>query len=267
MEMNIFATTIYGLIQGLAEFLPISSSGHLALLPKVLGIDDPGVAFDLAMHIGTGMAVVVYFRREIGAMFTGLWEMKSGKPNPMGYYALNILLSNVATFVIAIIFKNFAEKQARVPLVIAINLILFGLLMWVCDRFSKSEKKDETFMGKMAFKESLFMGLFQGVAVFPGVSRSGSTLAISRLLKIERSAAGRFSFMMSLPVIFGGMLLHLRNLPPHLHLAPLLWGIVVSFLAGLAAIRFFLYWVIGQGLGIFALYRLVIAIIILLVLY
>ena len=167
MEINLWVATLYGLIQGLAEFLPVSSSGHLAILPKVLGIDDPGVAFDLAMHLGTGLAVLVYFWRDIKNMLVDLWAIKNGRLGPMGFFALNIVLGNTSTLVVALAFQDVAETSARTPMIIAINLMVFGLFMWLSDRWGGRERKEETFSGRLAWKESLLMGLFQGIAVFP----------------------------------------------------------------------------------------------------
>ena len=170
--MDFVSASIYGAIQGLTEFLPVSSSGHLALLPPILGIPDPGVSFDLAMHLGTSLAVLGYYRREMLGMVRGLLSERRG---PQGVRARNLLLAMMGTFVVALLFRKFAETHARTPVVIAINLMVFGILMWAADRWGRSSP--ERVFEEPQWKRSILVGIAQGLAIFPGVSRSGATLA------------------------------------------------------------------------------------------
>ena len=262
--MTLFQAMIYGIIQGLTEFMPVSSSGHLAILPHIFDIEDPGVVFDLAMHVGTALAVILYFFKDIKALLIEtfyLGQIKKSNPK-MRPFVINLWISTIGTVITALILKSFAESYGRDTNLIAFNLILFGVLMFVADKFC-AQKKEGHMILTIRVKEALFIGISQAVALFPGVSRSGATLTISRFLGISRVEAARYSFLLSLPVILGGMLYKFKDFlgsDTQFDMALCLFGIGVSFIVGLITIHFFLQIIAKLGLIPFALYRIAFAI-------
>lgn len=260
--MTYIHATIYGLIQGISEFLPVSSSGHLALLPKVMEFKDPGVAFDLAMHVGTAMAVIVYFWRDLLLLLDSLIsKLKGDEENAVGaFYAINLIVATIATLVVALIFKDFAREYARNSTWIAINLMAFGLFMFVSDKFC-AQKPSGEMNRKLSWKKALIIGLSQAIAIFPGVSRSGVTIGAARALKLGRVEAARFSFLLSLPIIIGGFIFEVDELTrsASVTMGHCLMGMFVSFAVGLATIHFFIRIISKIGLIYFVLYRFLIA--------
>lgn len=264
--MDILQATFYGIIQGLTEFLPISSSGHLALLPKFLNIKDPGVAFDLTMHVGTALAVILYFRKELKELIKDTFWTVLGKKEKLtsrSLLPLYMIASTVTTLLLVVVLKGFVESWgARAPKIIAFNLAFFGLLMFWAD-FKGSKSSNELMVKKDQWKKALLIGFFQGFAIFPGVSRSGATLTISRFLGLERDEASRYSFLLSLPIILGGFVLKLPELliadGQGVSIIACLWGTLMSFIMGLLSIHFFLKLIQNLGLGVYAIYRILLA--------
>lgn len=268
--MDILSAIIYGVIQGITEFLPISSSGHLALIPPLLKIDDPGVTFDLTMHIGTAFAVIIYFRSDLIAImreaFTIL-KLKGGSKNNHPFIK-NILISTFVTGVLGLLMKNMASSWGRSPEVIVFNLSFFGLLMWLFDLKGSRKRdnaKNELMATNLEIKKSIFIGFFQALAVFPGVSRSGSTLSISRLLGLNRLEAARYSFILSLPIILAGLLLKLPDSQGDIQISVVVLGVFISFIVGILSIHWFLKMISKWGLWVFFIYRLILSIIVLLI--
>jgi undecaprenyl-diphosphatase len=268
--MNYFDAAIYGIIQGLAEFLPVSSSGHLALLPHLLTINDPGVAFDLAMHLGTALAIIIYFHKDITLLLMSSWSLIFNRNKECSYQrkAFYMLVATASTGIVAIAIKSFAESYGRNSVFIAINLLVFGLIMWVADSKCK-EASEEIFSKSGQWKKAFFIGLFQSIALFPGVSRSGITLTTARFLGISREEGSRFSFLLSLPLIIGGAILKLPELTSDtatFSVSTCLFGVFVSFVVGFLTIHYFLKFIKRIGLAPFATYRFALAITILLIL-
>lgn len=264
--MDSLSSLAYGIIQGVTEFLPVSSSGHLALLPHFLGIKDPGVIFDLSMHVGTGMAVFVYFYKDIVHLLSsapGLIKNSFKPQNSEQSRLMNMTMATIFSVICILCVKTMALKYGRTPSMMAINLALFGVLMFVADTFKKDT--DEKYMDKLDIKRSFFIGAFQAFAIFPGVSRSGSTLTISRLLNLGREEATRFSFLLSLPIIFAGFCYKLPQIfsgQVNFDIFPLLMGMVISFIMGLLTIHYFLKFIKKVGLSLFSFYRIVLALIV-----
>lgn len=264
--MNIYEAVVYGIIQGLSEFLPISSSGHLALLPHIMRIQDPGVAFDLMMHFGTGLAVITYFRhdifRYIKTLSPRLINLKEGSPDE--WFVLNFTFSTILSVVFIVLFMPFA-KMARDPWFIVFNLSFFGALLWAADRINQDKAKLEAPMNMgLQLKIAGLIGIAQALAIFPGVSRSGITLTMALLLGMKRKEAGSYSFLLSLPIIFAGILKEIPDLMKSQNdssLIVLLVGITTSFVVGLATIHFFMGLIGKIQLKYFAIYRWVIALI------
>ncbi|MEI8347197.1 MAG: undecaprenyl-diphosphate phosphatase, partial [Pseudomonadota bacterium] len=220
----------------------------LAILPHFINIPDPGVAFDFTMHLGTVLAIILYFRRDLRLLL-----------NFRTTYFANMLLSLVATMVMVYLLKGVAKEHGRQMILIAANLIIWGAFMWLADRFAQ-KVVPEKMKDRRQWSKALIIGLSQALAIFPGVSRSGVTLGFARLVGLSRLEAARYSFLLSVPVILGGGIYESWEMfhgAINFNLGLCLWGIVVSFAVGFITIHFFME-ILGRiGLGIFFAYRLV----------
>ena len=253
--MSLIEAVLYGVIQGLTEFIPVSSSGHLALLPHILHIKDPGVIFDLSMHMGTVFSIILYFRKEIWSLFCF--------KNPL---LINMIISTIATMILVVLLKGVALKFGRINYLIEINLVFFGLLMLIADKFSP-RGQDLSMSKSRQVKRSWWIGIFQALAIFPGVSRSGATLTISRWMGLTRAEASRYSFLLSLPIILAGFLYKAGDFSAQersFEIWSCLLGGVVSFVVGLLTIHLFLKLIERIGLSYFAYYRILLAILLVL---
>jgi undecaprenyl-diphosphatase len=263
--MNSFDAIIYGVIQGLSEFLPVSSSGHLALLPKIMQIDDPGVVFDLMMHLGTALAVLTYFRREIftysKTLRPSLINFSQGSPSQ--WFSRNFIFSTLVSIVLIVLLIPIS-KMARDPNIIIFNLIFFGGLLWFADNqnLKRLQHLESPMEQRMQWKLAALIGASQALAIFPGVSRSGITLSMALLLGMKRKEAGAFSFLMSLPIILAGILKEIPELlfASQERILILFLGVATSFLIGLLTIHFFMKLISKIKLAYFAIYRWVLAI-------
>lgn len=261
--MDYFSTSLYGTIQGVTEFLPVSSSGHLALLPKLLGISDPGMFFDLSMHLGTAMAVTVYYRDEILDILKAFFRLFKfeGTNYPNKFFALNMFISTLSTFIAVLLIKKFALSVGRTSLFIGINLIVFGALMYLSDR--KKQDESISMVDSANYLKAFIIGISQAFAIFPGVSRSGITLTASRFMGMGRKKASDYSFLLSLPIIFGGFVFQLIEMNGNViafNYSEIIYGMLISFLVGIATIHFFLKTISKIGLLPFAIYRVFLAI-------
>lgn len=262
--MNFLEAIIYGVIQGLSEFLPVSSSGHLALLPYVIKIEDPGVVFDLMMHFGTALAVIVYFKNDIyryAKTFTPqLANFKIGGGDR--WFVRNFIFSTmVSVFFILMLLP--VSKLARDPLIIVFNLTFFGALLWLADwKNSRAKLLDEPMTEGFNWKLAGLIGMAQALAIFPGVSRSGITLTMALFLGMKRKEAGAFSFLLSLPIIIAGILKEVPDLmktQDNSSLLILLTGVCTSFVIGWMTVHFFMKLISKIELKYFAFYRWIIA--------
>ncbi|MGE3609741.1 MAG: undecaprenyl-diphosphate phosphatase [Bacteriovoracaceae bacterium] len=263
--MGIFEAIIYGIIQGLSEFLPISSSGHLALLPHVMNIKDPGVVFDLFMHIGTAGAVIACFWKEI------LKYIKVFTPQLANYkvggedrwFVRNFIYATfVSVFFIVILVP--VSKLARDPWIIIFNLSLFGGILWLADSVNRKKglHLESPMTEKMQWKLAGLIGLAQAMAIFPGVSRSGITLTMALFLGMRRKEAGTFSFLLSLPIIFAGILKEVPDLMKTQNsdgFIVLLSGVGASFIVGYLTVHYFMKLIGKIELKYFAFYRWLVA--------
>jgi len=255
-----------GVIQGLSEFLPISSSAHLTLLPWLLGWEDPGLAFDVALHFGTLIAVLWYFRMEwlalvkaaFGIITTGRVE------TPEKRRVVYLIIATIPGAIGGLLLQKQAESAFRSPQIIAIALIVMGLLLWVVDKAVDQRRV----LGEMRWLDALLIGLSQVIALIPGVSRSGSTITTARGLRFDRESAAEFSFLMSMPIIAAAVIL---EGPKALHEGgitnELMSGVVASAISGWLAISILMRFVSRHSYGIFAFYRIVLGIIVLAVIY
>ena len=254
--IDLFSSFIYGIIQGLAEFLPISSSGHLALLPHVLDLEDPGVAFDLAMHVGTAISIMIYFHRDVRYLTHKFYRMCVTRFREYDAWTFNMFISTLGTVLVAALIKDLSEQYGRGLKMIAFNLFFFGLLLFLADFFFK--EAGSNLDKKSGKKAALMIGLAQALALFPGVSRSGITITMARFLKIPRKEAGKFSFLLSLPLILAGAVIKLPELAnaESFSFESCLFGVAVSAVVGFLTIHYFLRFIQKVGLWPFFIYRI-----------
>jgi undecaprenyl-diphosphatase len=248
-------------IQGLTEFLPISSSGHLILAPLLFGYSLQSLAFDVAVHLGTLGAVVAYFRKEIRAMLAALLKsMATGRiQSEDARLGWMILLATLPLVALGIPMKHLLDMlrgdEQLIALVIAAATIGFGLLLWAADRRGR-RRRDEYSVG---WRDALVVGLFQALAVIPGTSRSGITITAALFLGLTREAASRFSFLLSIPTILmaGGLeTLELARSPDAVDWTPLWLGALLSFAVAYLTIHYFLKFIERVSMAPFVLYRL-----------
>lgn len=247
--MSLLQAAVLGLVQGLTEFLPISSSAHLALLPRLAGWRDQGLAYDVALHWGTLLAVAAYFRADLAAMAAAAFRRKD---SPERRLAWGIAWATLPAAAAGLLLEDHVETVFRDPGPIAVALMAFGLLLWASDRWGAKGRS----LPALRLRDCLLIGAAQALAIIPGVSRSGVTLTAALALGLTRPDGARFSFLLGVPVILGAGVLKARDLAPSQLDAAFWTGILVSALSGLAAIRLLLSWVRGRGLWVFAVYRL-----------
>jgi undecaprenyl-diphosphatase len=260
--VEIIQIVLLALVQGLTEFLPISSSAHLILVPVLTDWPDQGLAFDIAVHAGTLIAVVLYFRKELARMFIEWFASFKGRLTPDARLAWAVLIGTIPVGLAGLIFKDLIETQLRSPLVIASSTLIFGLLLWFADKTGKRSKNEYGLL----LCDVLVIGLAQALALIPGTSRSGITITAALMLGLTREAAARFSFLLSIPVIF---LAGSFETMEYLSVAsiqdaqPLLIGALISAVSAYACIHYFLKLLERIGMMPFVAYRLVLGIVLL----
>ena len=264
--MTTFQALVLGLIQGLTEFLPVSSSAHLSLAPWLFNWPDPGLAFDVALHFGTLVAVLWYFRAEWGKLISAAISIV-GNRRVQTIEEKRVVFLIIATIPGAIgglLLEKKAETAFRAPALTATALIVMGIVLWAVDRFSRMDRN----ITGMRWLDSLLIGISQVFALIPGVSRSGSTITAGRLLKFDRQSAAVFSFLMSMPIIAAAVVLEgPKALRAGGFSAPLIVGVLASAVSGWLAIAILMRYVTRHSYGIFALYRVLLGLVVFLVLY
>ena len=254
--MSLLQAIIYGIIQGLGEFLPISSTAHITLAPWLLGWKDPGLAFDIALHMGTLLAVVFFFWKDwIVLIKAGFTDIKSKE----GTLVWFIMCACIPGGIFGVLFEDKVETTFRNPLLIGIMLIVMGIVLYVADKFSGSE----FVLKDIGFKKSFLIGISQAAAMFPGVSRSGITMAAGRALNIKREDAARFTFLLSTPFIFlSGVYKAKDVLSVQIDTLPFIVAIITSAIVGALSIKFILEYLKKKGFGIFVIYRFILGIVV-----
>lgn len=257
--MTIIRAIVLGLVQGLTEFLPISSIAHLRIVPALLGWPDPGAAFSAVIQLGTLVAVLVYFARDVaGLTGAALAGLARGRPlaDAQARLAWLIVLGTVPIGVCGLVFKRFIEHEARSLYVISASLILLALVLWVAERRGGFRKPIEA----IGFRESQWVGLAQALALIPGSSRSGVTITAGLFLGLTREAAARFSFLLGIPAILASGLFEFPELVRHGlgggGLLSLGVATVVSAASGYLAIAFLLRYLRTHTTHLFVWYRL-----------
>jgi undecaprenyl-diphosphatase len=263
--VTLLQIVVLAVVQAVTEFLPVSSSGHLILVPFFLGWPDQGLTFDVATHAGTLLAVLVYFRRDVRDLIAGFF---TGRPAGDGEYSARALswwigLGTLPAGLAGLAFKDLIETQARNPLLIASTAAGYGLLLWLADRLGGRSRE----IGGLGWRDALLIGIAQALALVPGTSRSGITITTALLLGFDRPTAARFSFLLSIPITAVAVVLELAELVAAgvtaEQLFPMVLGAVVSAAAGYAVIAWLLGWLRQRSLTVFAVYRVLLAVVIL----
>jgi len=257
---------IMGVVQGLTEFLPVSSSGHLLVLPFLLGWDDDfinSLAFSVMLHLGTLVALLVYFRsdwiRIVPAGFATIRD-RSFADDPDRRLAWLLVAATVPAAVAGLLLGDLIETSVREPAIVAVTLVVGAVILWVADHFGARSRD----VGDVTFPISIGLGAAQALALIPGISRSGAAISAGRLAGLDRPAAARFAFLMATPITAGAVLFEIRRLVTGeagvtVEAVPLVVGLIASLVSGLVAIRFMLRYLRTRSLDVFVVYRLVVA--------
>lgn len=252
--MTVFQALILGIVQGLGEFLPISSSAHLVLIPWLFGWADHGLTFDVALHVGTLLAVVIYFWHDWLRLLKGAITPGPSREKRLFWY---LIAATVPGALIGFALENYAETVFRAPLLIGTMLILMGIILYLADRRPQARELET-----MRFSDAMWIGLSQALAIIPGVSRSGSTMTAARLLSLNREDAAKFSFLMSTPIVFGAGVLKLRHLTLDAINLPFVVGVLSSFAVGILSISFLLQYLRRSNFKIFVGYRFLLGLVV-----
>ena len=253
--MSITYAIILGIVQGLTELLPVSSSAHLFLIPWVLNWNIPE-AFDVALHFGTLLAIGLFFFKDWINLIKGGFKSIKGEKTPEGKMFWYIVIATIPGGAIGFVLDHFAEDLLTNSVVIGIALIVMGILLYVVDKIGKNK----TDYKEMSFKQTFLIGLSQCMAFIPGVSRSGVTMTMGRALGVKREAVPRYSFMLSTPIVFAATIYKLKDFVFDL---PFLIGVITSFVVGLFVIKFLLEYLKKGSFKIFAIYRIILGIVVL----
>jgi undecaprenyl-diphosphatase len=257
--LDFLKAAVLGVLQGLTEFLPISSSAHLRIFPELFGWGDPGAAFTAVVQIGTEAAVLIYFRKDIWRIASG-WLRSLYDPSwrgrldaRMGWF---IIIGSLPIVLLGITLKEVIENDFRNLVIIGTTLIVLGVVLGVADRYGGNERS----ITQLNVKHALLLGLAQAMALVPGVSRSGATISMGRFLGYERAAATRYAFLLAIPAVVGAGLFELPEIP-HGENAygplPTALATLVSFVVGYAAIAWLLRYVTTRSYLPFVVYRIV----------
>lgn len=255
--MDIIQAVILAFVQGLTELLPISSSAHLYIIPWLFSWNNIPESFDIALHFGTLLAIGIFFFKDwiqliIGGFKTAVKKEKSTEGKLFWY----LVLATIPGGIIGFILDKYAQDILNNIFVIGIALIVMGIILYLADKYMKSNTKYE----ELTLKQTFLIGLSQALAFIPGVSRSGVTMTTGRLLGVNREAAAKFSFMLSAPIVLGATLYKLKDFVFNM---PFVIGVLVSFITGLVVIRFLLQYLQKGSFKVFAIYRVILGIVVL----
>lgn len=265
---DIFASIILGIVQGIAEFLPISSSAHLIIFRDIFGIGasmDNGMAmtFDIALHLGTLLAIGIFFFKDFINMFKK--GFTKGVKDEDGKILWYLVAATIPAALVGLLFEDIIDQVLRKNyILIALALAVMGVIIYLADKMSKEEKE----IKNMTLKDAIIVGCSQVFALIPGFSRSGTTIAAGRILKLKRDDAAKFSFFLSAPVVLGAVVLQLLDANTWeiiiAHLPVFIIGMIIAFITGLLCIKFLLKYLDKHDFKAFMVYRVVLAIIVVL---
>lgn len=253
---------ILGIIQGIGEFLPISSSAHLILVPYLFGWPKSTLAFDVALHFGTLLAVLTVFFKDWCSLFKGAYEkIVKKKPSFENKMFWHLVVATIPGALLGFLLDDVVENVFREKIwLIATSLAVMGILIYLGDRWADQHYRIETEFKHITLSQSIIIGLSQALAIIPGFSRSGTTILSARLLGLSKSAATKFTFLLSVPIIAGATILEIDKLSFSLET---FIAILVAYITGVLTIKFLLNYIKKHDFSIFAIYRVIFAIIIL----
>lgn len=250
--VNVFWSMFLGAIQGLTEFFPVSSSGHLVLLPYLFNIKSQELSFDIALHAGTLLAIFWVFRQKWLELFEGIIKRDHQSLKLFAY----LFATSLPTALAGYFFKDLAETTFRLPLLVALNLIIWGIILFGVDKRFPQKKQ----IYQLNIGGAFVVGLAQAAAILPGVSRSGITITAARILGLKRSEALEYSFMAAAPIILGAAIFGLKEASPQALFSPSwLWGFLSALLASAFAIKFLTTFVKKRDFGLFLWWRIALA--------
>ena len=266
--MTTFQAIIYGIVQGLTEFLPVSSTAHLILLPWVAGWPDPGLSFDVALHLGTLIALLIYFRADWIALISSALGIIRGRPQaPDARMAMQIVVATIPGAIAGALFEHKVEDALRAPQVIALMLIALALVLVVAEWMGRRKKS----LDEISWGDAITVGVAQAFAIIPGVSRSGVTITAGLFRGMKRDTAARFSFYLSTPIIAGAVakrsLEILKAGATIEQLTPFIIGILASGIVGYLAIAFLMRYLQTRTTYVFVYYRIALGIAVLLAIW
>ena len=262
--MEIYQAIILGIVQGLTELLPISSSAHLNLIPTIFNWNIPE-SFDVALHFGTLLAIGIFFFKDwIELIIGGFKKVFKKEDSTQGRMFWYIVAATIPGGIIGFILDKYAEDFLTKPLIIAIALIVMGIILYLVDKNAKSETEYEN----MTFKQTFLIGLSQALAFIPGVSRSGITMTTGRLMGVKRESTAKYSFMLSAPIVLAATVFKLGDFIEYFTIASttgiiaFILGVLVSFVVGIIVIKFLLNYLKKGSFKIFAIYRVIIGLLV-----
>jgi undecaprenyl-diphosphatase len=264
--MDNFTAFIYGLVQGATEYLPVSSSAHLALLPHVLGSSDPGLAFDVFLHIGTLMATAVYFYKDWFHILKHPLPKAAQHDQSSAVHLswVHLIVGTLPAVIVGALLNHWIQDHTRSLWVMGVSIPLFGIILWLADRQAPKERG----IAKTTIKDMFLIGCMQTLSLVPGVSRSGSTMTAARLRGFKRQDAARISFLLSLPITLGAIVYeakHWQEIVDSLNgWTPLIIGMVSALVFGAIAIHYLIKLLGKMSFAIFAIYRIILGAVILL---
>lgn len=261
--MELLQAILLGLVQGLTEFLPVSSSGHLILVPHVLGWEDQGLAMDAFLHLATLLAIIIYFRRDLSKLLISLFHKKEDDPyRPLAW---SIIAATFPAGLAGLFFGDWIESHLRSPTFVAGNLLFWSVVFFAADRTSTRKESDSDELILLSWRQVLFIGFAQAIALLPGTSRSGITISAGLFSGLSQPAAARFSFLLGTPIILAAGLhktaFLINNAPPEFLFTPFqfLMGFLTAFAVGYLSIKWLLAIVSRVGLLPFIIYRVSLA--------
>ena len=259
--MSIIQSIVLGIVQGVGEFLPISSSAHLVLVPYLFGWEESGLAFDVALHFGTLLAVLAIFFKDWWNLFMGavrkVTKKEDSTENKMFWYLVIATIPGALVgFILDDVIENVFRKQIWL---IALALAVMGVLIYIGDKWASKHYKKETSFDKITLKQAFIVGCSQALAVIPGFSRSGTTILTGRLMGISKDAVTKFTFLLSVPIIFGATILKVGDLTFSIEVVV---GVLTSFVVGVLSIKFLLSYIKKHDFSVFAFYRVILALIV-----
>jgi undecaprenyl-diphosphatase len=270
--MPLYQAIVLAIVQGLTEFLPVSSTAHLWLVPWIFNWKDPGLTFDVALHSGTLAAVLLYFWRywvEMVKMVMGVSDGSAVKTGSIPLLGENrklywfLIIATIPGGIAGLLFERAADEEWRSPLIVGVALIVVALVMWAGERVGRHDVS----LGQIGLVDSIIVGAAQACAILPGVSRSGSTMAAGLFRGMTRETAARFSFLLATPLVAGaclkkGLEIHHRGLPADMRL-PFVVGIIISGLVGYGVIAILIRYLERRTFTIFVVYRVILGVVLL----